>query len=382
MMTSSRSEEFMRVLITSTLGLGHLLPVLEIGGLLTAAGHDVCIASPDEHVDRVRSAGIRHAPVDIPEPAEIDALAGDPGGASGIRELKIFGRLNPLAAMPGIERIIDEWGPDVVVSEAAEFGGGLAAARAGRPWVRVHPGAIHDWQWERIISTELGVVRAELGLPADRDLRWLLEPPQLCRIPAAFEANPDSPSVLRWRIGEPPAPLPLTDRAETVYITFGTEISGMPIFFELARASVAAAHEVGLHPILSVHQADPSVWADLGDVTVHRWVDQEAVMTGAKAVIFHGGAGTLLGALTAGTPALVVPLFADQPINAARLADLDAGLVEYPGPGLASRLAASLRRLVTEPRPACLSLAEAIRDLPGEQAAVQLIQQAAASPVC
>lgn len=369
----------MRILVTSTIGLGHLLPVLQIAGLMAAAGHEVTIASPADHGARVPAAGLRHAPVNTPSQVEIDNATGglDPSDPVA-RSLKMFCRLNPLAALPGSEQIIDDWRPDIVVSEAAEFGGGLAAERAGLPWVRVHPGAVHGWGWERISQAELDVVRDEIGLPADPGLKWLLAAPQLSRIPAAFEATTESGSVLRWRLGDPPAIIPPTGRDDTVYITFGTEISGMPPFAELARASVAAVHKVGLHPILSVHQADPTTWADLQEVTVHRWVDQDAVLARTRAVIFHGGAGTLLGAITASTPALVIPLFADQPLNATRMVELNAGLVEHPGPDLADRLATSLRRLLTEPRPACQSLAHAIRELPGQQAAVDLIQQAAA----
>lgn len=297
----------MRILVTSTTGLGHLLPVLQIAGLLAAAGHQITVASPAEHGDRVRNAGLRHAPVPAPSQTEIADLVDSPGAGPGTREQKIFGRLNPLTALPVIERVLHDWRPDIVVSEAAEFGGGLAAAGGGQPWMRVHPGAIHGWLWEQMTGPELDGVRTEVGLPADPDLRWLLDPQQLSRIPATFEAaTSDSPSVLRWRLGEPPAPIPPTDRDDTVYITFGTEISGMPPFADLARASVDAVHKSGLHPILSVHQADPTAWTDLEGVSVHRWVDQDSVLARTRAVIFHGGAGTLLGALTAGTPAVVI----------------------------------------------------------------------------
>jgi UDP:flavonoid glycosyltransferase YjiC (YdhE family) len=46
----------------------------------------------------------------------------------------------------------------------------------------------------------------------------------------------------------------------------------------------------------------------------------------ASVVACHGGSGTVLGALAAGTPMAVLPLFADQPYNARRIARLGAGL--------------------------------------------------------
>ena len=43
-------------------------------------------------------------------------------------------------------------------------------------------------------------------------------------------------------------------------------------------------------------------------------------------MVGHGGFGTTLGALLAGVPQVVVPLFADQPSNAERIAAIGAGL--------------------------------------------------------
>ena len=59
---------------------------------------------------------------------------------------------------------------------------------------------------------------------------------------------------------------------------------------------------------------------------------QDAIVPHAAAVVCHGGFGTFRSTLALGVPMVVVPLFADQPIDARRLLDLDAGLVVEPGP--------------------------------------------------
>ena len=43
-------------------------------------------------------------------------------------------------------------------------------------------------------------------------------------------------------------------------------------------------------------------------------------------MVCHGGFGTVRGGLTAGVPMAVLPLFADQPYNAARVAEIGAGI--------------------------------------------------------
>ena len=70
--------------------------------------------------------------------------------------------------------------------------------------------------------------------------------------------------------------------------------------------------------------------ADLGplpaNAVVERWVPQAEVTAHAAAIVCHGGYGTTVGALSAGVPLVVAPLFADQGRNAARVAEVGAGL--------------------------------------------------------
>jgi UDP:flavonoid glycosyltransferase YjiC (YdhE family) len=54
------------------------------------------------------------------------------------------------------------------------------------------------------------------------------------------------------------------------------------------------------------------------------------VLDEAELVVCHGGSGTLFGALAAGVPVVVVPLFADQFENGRRVAGCGAGLVIEP----------------------------------------------------
>jgi UDP:flavonoid glycosyltransferase YjiC (YdhE family) len=62
-------------------------------------------------------------------------------------------------------------------------------------------------------------------------------------------------------------------------------------------------------------------------VHAERWVDQERVLPAADVVVCHGGSGTVYGALAAGAPVVVVPLFADLFENGRRVAAAGAGMV-------------------------------------------------------
>ena len=73
--------------------------------------------------------------------------------------------------------------------------------------------------------------------------------------------------------------------------------------------------------------ADPAELGPLpANVRAERWIPQAEILGEAAAMVGHGGFGTMLGALLAGVPQVVVPLFADQPYNARRIAALGAGL--------------------------------------------------------
>ena len=78
----------------------------------------------------------------------------------------------------------------------------------------------------------------------------------------------------------------------------------------------------------------------------------------------------------AGVPAVVVPLFADQPINAARVAALGAGIALEGGPAAAAErspaeIVAAVRRLLDEP-----GFGEAVRALADEAAALPPVDEA------
>jgi UDP:flavonoid glycosyltransferase YjiC (YdhE family) len=80
----------------------------------------------------------------------------------------------------------------------------------------------------------------------------------------------------------------------------------------------------------------------------------------------HGGSGTTFGALAAGVPLVVVPFFADQPVNAARVAAAGAALTVEPGGALAPRLRAALETVLGDPsyRRAASTIAGEMRAFP------------------
>jgi MGT family glycosyltransferase len=94
---------------------------------------------------------------------------------------------------------------------------------------------------------------------------------------------------------------------------------------------------------------DPAVIVAPPNVTVTRWVRHADVLPHCAAVITHGGHGTVLKALIAGVPLVVVPLGRDQPDNAARVVYAGAG-TRLRKSATVSALRAAAARVIEDPR--------------------------------
>jgi len=112
------------------------------------------------------------------------------------------------------------------------------------------------------------------------------------------------------------------------------------------------------------------------NVRVERWVPQQDVLGHADAVVCHGGSGSTLGVVAAGRPLVVVPLFADQPENARRVAEVGAGLSVPPD---AAAIRSAVETVLAEPAytERARALAAELRAAPPVDEAVALFKRTA-----
>jgi len=97
-------------------------------------------------------------------------------------------------------------------------------------------------------------------------------------------------------------------------------------------------------------------------------------------VVCHGGSGSLIGALAHGLPTVVMPLFADQPHNAASVARAGAGVsvTDRTAPVLRAAIA---RVLADEDiRRTARRIGEDIARMPAVEEAVERMVALAARP--
>ena len=115
---------------------------------------------------------------------------------------------------------------------------------------------------------------------------------------------------------------------------------------------------------------------------VERWVAQAELMPHTAAMVGHAGAGSTLGALAAGVPMALVPLFADQPFNARRVADLGAAIALDDGLAYLPRLEQAVLELlsVARYRDRARAIADEIQNLPPIDEAPSALSAVAESP--
>ena len=171
--------------------------------------------------------------------------------------------------------------------------------------------------------------------------------------------------LLDW--GDPQVPL--------IYVTFGSVAGSLPPFASVFRRALDALADVEARVLLTVgRKVDPAGLGPLpSNAHVEQWLPQDGVLGQAAAMLGHGGFGTTMGALAAGVPQVVVPLFTfDQIVNGDHVVAAGAGLAVEPGPSSVEFAAAEVPRLLADPAytDSALRVATAISDLPSAAEAV------------
>jgi MGT family glycosyltransferase len=169
-----------------------------------------------------------------------------------------------------------------------------------------------------------------------------------------------------------------------VYVSFGSEAPRAHWFPDLYRSAIDALAALPVRVLVTI--GDGREPAEVGpvpaSVRVEPWVAQAAVMAEAAAMVGHGGSGSTLGALAAGVPLALVPLFVDGPANARRVAEVGAGLALESGHAGTLGLAAAVEALLGDGRyrSAAGRVAAEMRALPPIEQAVEEMVAIAEAP--
>lgn len=138
-----------------------------------------------------------------------------------------------------------------------------------------------------------------------------------------------------------------------VYLTLGTVVFGAT---KVLRGALHALARLPVDVLVALGPGDPALLGELPDrVRAAGFVPQAEVLKHAGLVVHHGGTGTVLAALAAGLPQLVLPQGADQFVNAETLTALGAAQSLVGDAVRMDAIEAAARELLADPKPRAIA---------------------------
>ncbi len=371
----------MRVLFTSVSALGHVHPMVPLALALIERGHQVRWLTGPDAVGRLGAVGIAADPVGPPFEAlraeyrrrypEAAAYGGE--GLADHVFPRLFGEVAAGVMFPEVMEVTRGWRPGLVIHDAAEFGGPIAAAVIGVPSVTHAFGALTPPERVAAAADRAAPLWRSVGLEP-RPYGGLYDHLYLDIYPASLQSG-DMRHVPKRQFLRPVAfddagadagassAVPGDD--PLVYLTLGTVDRDRAAL----RTALDALAARPVRVLVTVGPAgDPaSLGPQPGHVRVERYVPQSRVFPHCAVVVSHAGSGTFLGALAHGIPQLCLPQAADQFMNAAACARSGTGLVLAPDELTTSSVGEAVSRLLAERtfRDRASGLADEIAAMPG-----------------
>ncbi len=347
---------------------GHVNPSLAVIAELVRRGHRVTFPTTADFTEAVAASGAEPLPHDsvFPPPGRPWPYADD--------DLLMAFRCfldEAVHVLPQVEKLYEDDRPDVVMYDIGGYAGHVLARKHGIPAIQLSPTYVAWEGYEEEVAA--GVEAMVRAVPGGDDYyadftSWLAA--NGVEIPCdQFTGRPERCVALIPKVLQPNADrvsdrvsfvMPtLADRAHqgdwtppddrpVLLVSLGSAFTDRPEFY---RNCVEAFSGIGWHVVLQIGaRTDPAVLGEVpGDVEVHPWVPQLAILARASAFVTHAGMGGTREGLYHGVPMIAVPQAADQFQNADRLQELGVGLHVPADEATPERLRQALLDLTSDP---------------------------------
>jgi rhamnosyltransferase subunit B len=340
---------------------GDVYPFLGLAKCFVAEGHRVSFCTNPAFEDVVSATGLRLVPLGTAEEyhrAMNDPALWDPRTSFRVLWKTMSSFLRPLLQI--LQREVDD--DTIMVGSLWAFSARMFQEKFGTPYVSVQvspstflsaklppvhkrfvvPGwwpyrlrALLLWSIERfmldgVCGPELNALRSEMDLPRVSHIlgRWVHSPQGILGLFPEWFAPPQSD----WPADVSLTGFPLYDQAASqqfdeeltaflnsgskpIVFTPGSTLVDEFAYFSAANDSLQALGERGVFLARSGAKLPP-----LGsNVLVREYVPLSVLLKHSKALVHHGGIGTVSQALAQGIPQLAVPFAHDQFDNAVRI---------------------------------------------------------------
>ncbi len=374
---------------------GHVNPSLAVISELVRRGHRVTFPTTAHFTDAVAAAGAQpllHDSV-FPEPGKPWPYADD----DILMAFKSFFD-EAVHVLPQVEKVYADDRPDLVLYDIGGYPGRVLAHKWDLPIVQLSSTYVGWEGYEEEVAA--GIEELVRSVPGARSTTPTSRPgwpgtasifrtttsPASPRAASRSSRGCSSPtptgSPTRWPSSGRPSPTgptratgPPRTTSPFCWSPWGRRFTDRPGFY---RNCVAAFSGLGWHVVLQIgSRTDPAVLGEVpGDVEVHPWVPQLAILAQASAFVTHAGMGGTMEGLYHGVPMIAVPQAADQFQNADRLQELGVGVHIPTEEATPERLRAALLDLTSDPGVAArLAVIKAeLRDNGGTAKAADIVE--------
>ncbi|WP_043265821.1 macrolide-inactivating glycosyltransferase [Streptomyces sp. CT34] len=370
-MTNPKHGGRAHIAMFSIAAYGHVNPSLEVIRELVARGHRVTYAIPPRLQEEIAETGAEPVPyrTTLPSPDS------DPSawGTTLLDNVEPF-LDDAIQALPQLTEAYQGDEPDLVLHDITSYPARVLAHRWGVPAISLSPNLV-AWEgyeeevaepmWAEARATERGRAYYE------KFTNWLAEN-GITQHPDPFVGRPGRSIVLI-----PKALQPHADRVDesvhsfvgacqgdrttqgdwerpkdaerVLLVSLGSSFTKQPGFY---RECIKAFGDLpDWHVVLQVgkHVTADELGEIPGNVEVHHWVPQLAILKKADAFITHAGAGGSQEGLATATPMVAVPQAVDQFGNAEMLQGLGVARLLPTDQANAATLRAAVLALVADP---------------------------------
>ncbi|ASU60738.1 glycosyl transferase [Nocardiopsis dassonvillei] len=352
------------IAMVGTPTLSHVLPSLEVIRELVDRGHRVTYANDPLLADTITGVGAELVPYATVLPTGDGTWPDDP-----VKGMDIF-LDEAINQLPALRAAYDGDRPDLFLYDISGFAARVLSVNWDIPSVQLSPAYVAWADYEDTVGEWL---RAQPGAEehyAKFDA-WLADNGVTGLDHSSFAGVPERALALIPREMQPFADTVadtvtfvgpcLGDRADqgewirpadadnVLLVSLGSAFTNQPGFY---RACLEAFGDLpGWHVVLQIGKyVDPAELGEVpGNVEVHTWVPQLAVLRQADAFVTHAGMGGSSEGLYTGVPMIAVPQAVDQFDNADRLVELGVARRIDTGEASAERLRSALLELTADP---------------------------------
>lgn len=151
---------------------------------------------------------------------------------------------------------------------------------------------------------------------------------------------------------------------------------------DLCARVLAGLRDLPINVVVTVGRPiDPAEFGPQpANVRIEQYIPQLSILRHCRAVVSHGGSGSVIGALAHGLPSVLIPMGADQPLNAARCAALGVARVLDAVQATPDTVREAVSTVLADPtyRRAAERMSGEIAAQPGPAQAVLLLERLAA----